>query len=205
MKRVSILAVLAVAALALTATVGAGSASATALCSSAPATYHCPVDDTYRKGTEITSSLAPGTEVTFATEGGEVVNKCSSSTFNMAITNGGGEGPVEGTPSIAFGSCTKPVTVGTMVGKQRINWRKETHNGALSPGPNFTMEVFGISCTYQFNFTGPTLFGGASPTISYNKESLFKVTGSSFFCPSPLRETATYNISSPTPLYVEQY
>lgn len=191
-------------ALAALAVIGAGTASATKLCSvnSSP----CPAGNTYGKGTGIKAQLVAGGKSVMSS--GFVTITCTSSTMSGKTTSdGGGSGvPVTGEISSVtwknctsgLGSCTASAT-GTP-------WPAEVNgsggSGTMSiskAGGKFTCG--GTTCEYEASKASVSVSGGSPATVKASSISFTK-TGGSFLCSSSASWTSTYEATSPNPLFV---
>jgi hypothetical protein len=207
MKHLKMLGLAVVAAAALTAVIGAGTASATELCSTATTTCS---GTKYGKATEIKAVLEPGTTATLTTNITTVT--CKSSTVTGIVTDPGGAGAVKGeTTSLKFEECTRTggeectveatnlgtieVTGGSASKTATFNFKITSKTGA-----NVTCGAF-INCT--FSTSSATLEGhnreSGTPTIKANNISLAREGG---LCPSTSTWNAGYEATSPDPLYV---
>ena len=205
MKYLKMLGLAAVAAMALMA-FGAGTASATKLCS----TNTNPCTGTvYGKGTAIKTQLQAGTIANLTTSTGNVT--CTTSSIEGKTTSGGGGTgvPVEGEiTSLKFSSCTLDVfgSPSCTVTATGIPTKVEANatsngNGTLSTGSaGATVNCAGwINCT----FTAPgillTVTGGNPAHVTATQEVL---AGSGVLCPSEARWDATYEVTAPKPLFL---
>lgn len=195
MKRLGLLAV----AVALISIAGSGTASATVLCKNTTE----PCTEPYGVGTEIKETL----EGTLVLKGGIEVT-CTESTISAKVTNAGGATATANTTAeaLTYGSCTGPVTV---LAKPVTEWH-------WIPGSrNFTLttvgekvsvrvEALGVECVYQAGTsTAPVdegLFTGLPQPVVHKTERYDKLSGS-IFCANQATMTATYKVTSPTPIY----
>jgi hypothetical protein len=204
MKYVKMLGLAAVAAAALMAFVGAGTASATVLCTSPPdASGNCPAGAAYAAETTIHATLEPGTSAEL--RAGFATITCTESTVHGKTANAGGaaetvRGPIE---TLSFNSCNATVNV-TTGGELEIHPIGHTGNGTLtSKGAVAHVSTLGTTCTYGTQNAVKdigTLTGGAEPTLHANV-NLEKIAGG-FLCANPASWTASYIVTSPHALYV---
>jgi hypothetical protein len=207
MKYLKMLGLAAVAAMALTAFLGAGSASATVLCTEANTTEDCHENgEAYNKGTEFEASLV-GTATLTNTSTTTTYVTCSGGavTGHTENTGIGPEGEhetnikIEGT-EVGWSGCsftTDTLNPGTL----EIDWIEGTDNGTVtSKEAEVTTNIFG-SCVYG---TGKgtdlgVLEGGETPKLV-----IHAVVKRLKFClgPAEAEWNAEYHVTSPTPLYV---
>ncbi|HMJ72790.1 MAG TPA: hypothetical protein VK471_05415 [Solirubrobacterales bacterium] len=189
--------VLTTAALAIAAT-GAGSAVAYSttpgvFCSSAPASHECG-SSAYPTGTEIKSTLSE--KLQFKTTGGTTIMECWGSTFNMAVAE---KLSNPAATAWTFQSCSTSFTM-LRLAPGELKWIEGTNNGELWNGGELRISFMGLNC--YFRPQGPfEVIGGSSPKI---KVKGFAVGLSEGFCPSSAVMSGQYDISTPTPLYVEK-
>ena len=73
---------------------------------------------------------------------------------------------------------------------------------------DFSARVFGAGlssvCHYELWKDGD-ITGGTNPTIVYQEAIMILLSGSNSLCPARTYLSGTFNITTPTPLYVEQY
>jgi hypothetical protein len=151
MRSIKTLALAAVAAGALTAFIGAGTASASKLCS----TTTDPCTSPWANGTTLDFSIASGGTATLKEPGvgGEVLDTCSSSTVKGTVTNGTATETVNGVvllPNFTWGECTK-ATATTAGATFAIHKIAGTSNGTVTASVfKVTVLVFGfIDCNYE--------------------------------------------------------
>jgi hypothetical protein len=196
-----------VAAAAFMAVVGAGTASATELCSTATT----PCSGTkYVSGTKIkavnTTNAVLVTSLTTIT--------CTASTVEGETTGAGGSGAIAvngKTTALTFTGCTrtggeKCTVTSTNLGNATITGGSASttasfnYNVTSKTGANVTCGFF-INCT--FTTSAATLVGKNQitemPTVKAESISLAREGG---ICPSSSTWTASYEIVSPTPLFV---
>jgi hypothetical protein len=192
------------AALALSALLGAGTASATKLCS--VNTAPCPAGNTYGKGTAIKAQLVPGT--TSVVSSGFVTVVCTESTMTGKTTSdGGGTGvPVTGSiSSVTWKGCK--TTSGSACTASALNtpW-----GASLSgSGGSGTMTVTGaagkftcsVTCEYEAKSASVSVSGGNPATIKANSVGFSRI-GGSFLCSSSASWSAEYEVTSPKPAFV---
>jgi hypothetical protein len=192
MKYLKILGLAAVAAMALMAF--AGTASATKLYSGGTA---------LGTGTQIKADLE-GTSV--LKSGSTTINTCKGGQFFSEITNAGSSSTTVSGPNntIDFEECENPVHTITP-GSLEVHHIAGTTNGTLTvSGAIIANTVFGTSCNYESG-TGKdlgTLNGGTPATISINV-TVTEAEPKKFICPDTPTWTATFKVTTPSPLTVE--
>lgn len=205
MKYLKMLGLAAVAAMALMAFVGAGSASATVLCKTAPVGGVCPEGWDYAAGTEGTASLTES--LVLETKEGTILDTCSGSTVQSTLSNTGSAAETikSKLSSITFTGCTK--TTDTInPGSGEVHWIAGTSNGTLT---TFSTEVtvntiFG-SCVYGAKATGTdygTTVGGNPGSLTLN--TLIPRVSGNFACPAEARITGKYVATNPTNAWVAE-
>jgi hypothetical protein len=186
MKYVKMLGLLAVAAAALMAF--AGVASATTLTSPTGTTYTGEI-----KAEAGTTELhCPFTTVS-----------CTKSTVAGKVENSGAGVTAGGKiSSLTFTGCNFPVTV-LKPGSLEIH-HTSGYNGTLtSTGAEITIETSIASCLYKTSATDVgSLTGGSPAKLAINSAAIPR-TGHSFFCGSSGQWTGSYEVTSPTSLYVD--
>jgi hypothetical protein len=218
MRKLKMLGVSAVALLALAvAAIGATSASATVLCSTNPSTHVCPSANLLAGPGRSAAISASSTNATLVTSGG-LLNPsvtCRSSTANITAGPGGGSGvalPGRLT-GLTFTSCTSTNPSGCsssaivtgLPTSGSLAWLSGTHNGTITitaPDVEIDCPFLGatIRCHYGGNSVTGTVTGGNPATVSFNAV-VNSLTGSP--CPPRATWTATYTVTSPRPMYVE--
>jgi len=203
MKYVKMLVLAAVAASALMAFIGAGSASATELCSTTLSPGACP---TAQKVTgPLTFTLTAGTSALLKETGasGGTLDTCESSEVGGEITNSGSSTTtVTGSISkLTWGSCSFPTTT-------TLKGGLECHK--ITGTSNCTLTADGVSkVTINTIFFGTcvyTVTSGASigdltegnPAVFHANAIAHKQEGSNFACPETSVWSATYTLTSPS-------
>jgi hypothetical protein len=191
MKQRKTLGIAAMAAISLMAFLGAGSASATALCTDAG----CSV--TYPEGTTVDASLS-----------GTAILESGSTTLDTC-TGGTAKGKT-GTPSetkvpvsietLTWTGCTN--TTDTIT-KGSFEFEKATGDSAkvIGKGSEVTVNTLGVTCTYVTG-TGTqlgTVTGGSEPVLNISA-TVAKIAGS-VICPATASWTATYIFTEPHALH----
>ena len=209
MKYVKMLGLAAVVAAALMAFVGASSASATVLCKTTPTAGTCPPGQAYEAGTEI-HAVNVGTvklDTTFKNV------ECSGSTVKGVTSNEGGPtetvtGP-EASAALTFTGCNCTVNV-LKPGTLEIHLIEGTNNGTLtSNGAEVTVScstLFGtVHCIYE---TTNDSIGDLTASATSTSAAIFHSTAvinrkpTAAICSEESTWTATYEVTSPKPLYV---
>lgn len=185
-----------------TMALGAGTASATKLCS--VNTSPCPAGNTYGKGTSIKVQLVPGAKSTMSS--GFVTVTCSESTMSGKTTNEGGAGAVTGEISSAtWKSCTSSLGSCT-ASSLKTPWPAEVTgsggNGTLTvqhPGAKFTCG--GTTCEYEASKASISVTGG-NPAKAKASSISFSKIGGGFLCSSTASWSGEYEVTSPNPLFI---
>jgi len=205
MKHIKMMGLAIVAALALTAIAGAATASASAvLCS----TNTDPCTGTkYGSGTKISAQLKSGTHATLTTSTTNVT--CTKSTVAGSTNTAEGHGEIS---TFSFSGCTTSSGTACTVKAVNLNYTATANpsgggNGTLtvSPGPKggnpgASVECGAlINCTFTVSSITLGVTGGNPATIVANNEPLERTGG---FCPSTANWHATYEVTSPKPLFL---
>jgi len=198
LKMIGLCLALALATMAL----GAGTASATKLCS--VNTSPCPAGNTYGKGTSIKTQLVAGTVSTMSS--GFTTVTCTESTMGGKTTSEGGAGAVTGEISSAtwknctsgLGSCTASAL--------KTPWPAEVTgsgcNGTLTvqhPGAKFTCA--GTTCEYEASKASISVTGG-NPAKAKASSISFSKIGGGFLCSSTASWSGEYEVTAPKPLFI---
>lgn len=199
MRYLKMLGLAAIAAAALTALAGAGSASATVLCSTTA--DPCPSGQDWPVGITLDWSLVPGTSIVQTDTAGNVLSTCKESTVKWTMTKTGSS--VETVTGVdeetTFGACTFP-TKTIKLANTEIHKIAGTSNG--------TVTADGVTeITINNPFFGSCIYGvpnGASlgeitegkPPIFHVNAVTVKLSGGAG-CPATDKWTATYTLTSP--------
>lgn len=202
MRNIKILGLCLLAALAAMAFVGAGTASATKLCS--VNTSPCPAGNTYAKGTAIKAQLVPGGTSTMSS--GFVNITCTESTISGKTTSDGGAGAVTGSiSSVTWKNCTSGLGACT-ASALNTPWSAEVTgsggNGTMTisgAGGKFTCG--GTTCEYSSSKASVSVSGGNPATIKASNISFSKI-GGGFLCSSTASWSGTYEATAPKPLFI---
>jgi hypothetical protein len=193
MKHLKILGLAVVAAMAVVAICGAGSASATAFCTTPVSP--CPTGERWLAGTSLTGSiLGSSTWEAKSTP----LDTCTVSTLKgKTISNGSSfETITLKLEELTFLNCVSKITVLT-VGELQIHWISGTNNGTIT-ARGITGEISGGlgSCEWTFGSEWTDIgkiYGGNPATIEWS-------------APMPwcgfTAVTGAYSVTAPKPLYV---
>jgi hypothetical protein len=187
---------------------GASSASAVTLCKEAK--NPCPLGSAYGAGTKMSASLQTGSHLQITTSLGTVT--CQSGTMTSTTTNTGSD-PIHGTVTAnSYTGCTLNGSPCTVV-SEHLPWtitisavntgngtQKFEDGGSGKPRKKFTCTGFGFECTSSSEDT--FALSGGNPAIATIKQEV-KVEGG-IFCPATAVFEATYEISSPKPLFISE-
>lgn len=202
MKSMKTFGLLVIGAMAAMAFIGAGTASATKLCS--VNTSPCPAGNTYGSGTAIKAQLVPGTTSTMSS--GFVNITCTESTISGKTTSSGGAGAVTGSiSSVTWKGCTSALGSCT-TSALNTPWPAEVTgsggNGTMSisgAGGKFTCG--GTTCEYSTSKASVSVSGGNPATIKASNISFSKI-GGGFLCSSTASWSGTYEATAPKPLFI---
>lgn len=201
MRNLKMLALAAVAASALMAFIGAGTASATVLCSTTTGNNPCPTAQKWFNQ-PLLFSLTPETSLLLKETGGSTFQTCKGSEIGAEITNtGSSTETVTGKfTKSTLTSCTFPHTT-TALGGFEIHRIAGTSNGTVTvDGVTKTTinTVFFGTCVYGVE-NGKSLgdITEGKPAILHINAVKKKMEGSNVACPETLLWTATYTLTSP--------
>ncbi|MDQ3725057.1 MAG: hypothetical protein M3335_04060 [Actinomycetota bacterium] len=203
MKYIKMLGLAAVAAAALMAFVGASTASATVLCKVNTQTTGCHAGgNAYAKATTVKASLTK--TAVLETLGGETLNECTGSTLEgKTETTGGAAETIKGVfVIISWSGCLKHTTT-IAVGDFELHQANSDNGTLTATGVQVTINgIFGTSCVYGAGegLNLGTVVGGSPATITIN--TIVPRISGGFLCPAEARWTASYEVTSPKPLYV---
>lgn len=216
MKYLKLIGLAAVAAMALMAFIGAGSASATALCSTTPTTTgenigECPSGWDYAAGTEIHAELE-GNAI-LETLGGTELAKCTVGTIQAHTTNTGSttetvEAKITALTWGAVGAgCNKTVDTlktGHLIIHTDVG---DDHNGLVTATTSeVTVNTIFGSCIYgtgaERSIGTLTHSTATEPHATIDINTTVLKVGGNAACPTETRWTASYTVTSPKPLYV---
>lgn len=203
MKHLKMLALAAVAVGALLAFLGAGSASASVICSTTA--DPCPEGQAWTTGTVVDWSIPSGSSVKMVTTAGETLDTCTESTIKKEITNTGSSTATVTAKVTAttFGGCT--FTTDTLrLGKTEIHKISGTSNGTVTSDEPTEVTIntvlFG-SCIYTVptgKSVGDVSEGSGTNSVFALNAVTEKVSGSGFACPTTDRTTGTYVLTTPS-------
>lgn len=207
MKYAKMLALAAVAASALMAFIGAGTASASTLCSTTVKPGACPEAQKWPKGTILDFSLSPETSAelreTGAPDGNTaVIDTCKTSTVKGELTNAGSatETATGKITELTWGSCSFP-TKTVLNGKLEIHQITGTSNGTVTADGITEVTINTIlfgSCIYTVE-SGKSIgdLTEGNPAIFHANAVAHKTAGAASACPTTSEWTATYTLTSP--------
>src|SRR4051794_37824167 len=209
MKQFKMLGLAAIAALGLMVMVGAGTASATELCS----TNTSPCTGTvYTSGTTVSAQLKAGTTAVLTNPISDVI--CTKSTTTGKTTsNGGGKGvPVTGKiESLEFTGCQTRSGVACTVKTLNIPYSASitatgsgngtltvTSGGTGNPGATVVCATL-INCTFS---TASASLGVTGGNPAFAKANAIALTPSGGICPLESHWDAEYEVTAPKPLFI---
>ena len=198
MRYLKMLGLAAIAAAALTAIAGAGSASATVLCSTT--VEPCPAGQKW-VNTTLDWSLTPGTSLVQTDTAGNVLNTCKESTAKWTmVKSGSAVETVTGQDELtSFGACTV-ATVTLKLANTEIHKIAGTSNGTVTADGvteiTINSPVFG-SCIYAVpNGASIGDITEGNPA-AFHVNAVTKRLGGGALCPETDKWTATYILTSP--------
>ena|ERR1700749_3868944 len=198
MKHAKMLALAAVAAGVLMALIGAGSASATVICSTTA--DPCPAGQSWAVGTKIHFTQTAGTTSNLVDTKGNALDTCKTSTVQGELS-ASNTGPVTSlTWGDATNKCTFPTTT-IKLGKLEVKKSVGTSNGTVVADGTFEVTfihaVLG-DCVYGVD-SGTSLgdLTEGNPFI-FHTNGLGKEIGNKVSCPDDAIWTATYTLTSPS-------
>lgn len=206
MRRFSLLAVVTAASLLGVLAIGSSTASAAVLCKKSSANNYCGYENFYPKETTVHANLAAGTNFNMSTgTGGSFWFSCSSSAIDMTTKNVGGLEEVVDTTTneFALSGCTKAVSVVSW-NWGYFNWTAEKGGVASVFATIQAVSPWSPSATCRYQVAGEGKVVGGNQLV-YSEAQAYEVPGNNFLCPKKPIFSATYNITTPTPLYVEKY
>lgn len=203
MRHLRIFGLVATAAVTLLAAIGASSASATELYKNTE-----PTADTLGKGTTIQASLKPETSfITEWTGGGGALHTCTSSEIAFEIEKAGGEAthPTGNVSTLSFTGCSHTTDV-LAAGKLTIEDDNGTTNGrVLSSGLELELYSTGFGKNIVCKTgSGGTPIGTLTGAATENSHAVLDINAVMLCNESSTRLRATYIVTNPTGLIVEE-
>lgn len=200
MRYLKVLGLAAVAAAALAAAFGAGTASATVLCSTTA--DPCPAGQDWPVNTTLDWSIPAGGSVLQTDTEGNTINTCKESTVKWTMTKtGGSTETVTGVDEeTTFGNCTFP-TKTIKLANTEIHKIVGTSNGTVTADGVTEITINTIlfgSCVYGVN-NGASIgdITEGKPAMFHVNAVTWRLAGSNVVCPETDRWTATYVLTSP--------
>jgi hypothetical protein len=203
MKHIKVLGLCLLGALAAMALMGAGTASATKLCSENKSP--CPAGSTVKTGAAIKGQLVAGTKAVFVTS--FLTVECTESTIDGKTTSEGGAGvSVKGEiTAVAWKNCKSNGGGACTTSALSLPWLTEVTgsggSGTMTVSNAVGKFTCGITCEYEAKTAAVSATGGNPALIKANKVS-FSKKGGSFFCPATATWSSEYEITTPKPLFV---
>jgi hypothetical protein len=211
MKYLKMLGLAAIAALALTA-FGAGSASATNLCS----TNTNPCTGTlYGAGTNLSAKLKTGTTAVLTNSLDTVTCTESSISGSISSNTSSGKNTTGTISSVTFTGCTDQNGSNCTVEVKNTPWHAEATTETSKSNGNGKLDVKShgtghpeakvvcggfLSCTFGTELATLGITGGNPAAVKAAGINLSLISG--FFCPSSATWDAEYEVTAPKPLYV---
>jgi hypothetical protein len=200
-KRIYLAMAIAAISVVAVSALASASASATVLCNWAPVYHECGPSGIYGAGTEVKASLVPGTEARFHTKEGTTLVSCADSTLNTTTTSSTGGNIPSTVSTYTFSSCSTGGITVVRPGAQSFTWIEGTHNGVAVGQNEMSLSTLFGKCRVLLGGFGEVI-GGSAPRIVYRAGEVTRLDYS--LCPRVTAFTAQYNVTSPTPLFVEQ-
>jgi len=209
MKHLKTLGAALIAAAALTALFGAGSASATVICSTTA--DPCPAGQAWPNATVLDWSIPSGSSIVLKDTSGNTLDSCTTSTMEWEITNTGSatetvtgkyKEPLSSTGT-TWGGCTFTTTTLNASAKWKIHKIAGTSNGTVTSDSAIewttNTALFG-SCIYGVASTTDigTITEGIGTGTKFNVNAVVTRFGSNFACPATTKMTATYVLTTPS-------
>jgi hypothetical protein len=203
MKYAKMLALAAVAAGALMALIGAGTASATVICSTTA--DPCPSGQAWPNGTKIDFSIPSGSSAILKDTSGNELDKCTGSTVNGEITNtGSATETVTGTiAELLWSGCTFTTKTVSTGNKLKVHKIAGTSNGTVTSDNQIEVTIntvlFG-SCIYGVAAESSvgTITEGKGTAATFVANATAKRFGTNFACPETSKWTGTYVLTTPS-------
>jgi hypothetical protein len=206
MKYLKMLALTAVAAGALMAFIGAGTASATVLCSTT--VNVCPTAQTWGTTFDLDFSIPAGGSVNLVDTSGNTINTCNESTVEGKLTNTGSATstptgslttPLE-TTGLTWKGCSFPTKTVSTSAKLEIHRIAGTSNGTLTADGEIEVTIntfFFGSCIYRAE-SGISL-GDVTEGLPavFHANAIVRRTATNPACPETAVWTGTYTLTSP--------
>jgi hypothetical protein len=212
MKYLKALGLAAVLAMVLAAILGAGTASATKLCSTTA--DPCPEPgESWPSGKVILFSLVPGGSAKLTNTAGETIDTCTGSQVEGSMNNAGGGSATEtvkgNITTLDWEKCEFTTTT-ISLGALEIHKIAGTSNGTLTSTKNSVTgkitevtinTIFFGSCVYGVTAgvsVGDLTEGKGSGAIFHANAVIHKLSGSGIACPETAKWVATYQLTSPS-------
>jgi hypothetical protein len=202
MKYAKVLALAAVVAGALMAFIGAGTASATVLCSTTA--DPCPNGQAWTNGTPLVFSVPAGGSVRLTDTNGNTLDTCTKADVEGKISNTGSAtetvtGVIENLP---WTECTFPTTTISTNNKLKVHKIAGTSDGLVTSDSQIevTIQNFFGSCVYGVKTTEEigSLTEGKGTGAVFHATAVATRFGSNFACPATANWTGTYVLTSPS-------
>lgn len=212
MKYAKMLALAALAAGALMAFIGAGTASATVLCSTTTGNNPCPAGQKW-VNQHLDFTVPAGGSLKLMDTVGNTIDTCKEGTVEGTLTNSGSatETPTTvlttpvPTTGLTWSSCTFPTKTLSTEGKIKIHRIAGTSNGTVTSDSKFEVTINSIilgSCVYGVTTTedlGELTEGktGTATPPTFHANAVAEEFGGKAACPDTAVWTGTYALTSP--------
>jgi hypothetical protein len=198
MKYLKMFGLAAILAMAFSAYLGAGSASATVLCTTKKSPCGAGWDEP--AGTVVEASLI-GSAIIEDTNGTKI-DTCLAGTHKWEMTNTGGAGVAVGQKLLAltFGNCTGPAQAVTLGTEEEKYIEGSEKNGTMTDkGTEITESSGGVSCTYGTG-TGTDIGqfdGGLEEKDVEEISAALTKTAGGILCSTSIKWKAQFQITKP--------
>ncbi|MFL5897842.1 MAG: hypothetical protein ACJ76D_05205 [Solirubrobacterales bacterium] len=182
-------------AVAIFAAAAAGSASATVLCKSAPATHVCPGSDRYGANISTGFELSSPFKITIGQNPQTTLESCNEG----GIIAGNPAGNWTNAIAYGFNSCTRTLSPGGAA--LELNWTAGTHSGLVSFEAFVEVNTIFGKCGFTLEGPGEWQAGLPDARLVFVNARAIREYG---LCPAEAQWSAIYDVSSPSPAYVEK-
>ena len=201
MKYLKMLGLAVVAAMAFAAFLGAGSASATVLCTTTPTTgTHCGEAWKLGSGAVLDASVEDTAKLDDTDPKNGTIDTCSGGTVKGSLA-AGWTGDTTHTPTgaiseLTWSGCTRPTTT-LAKGSLEVHHITGTDNGTVtSTGSEVTINIAGITCTFGTSNTDIGTLTGGNPATFDIEAVINRVAG--VFCPTHGVWSGHYKVTTPS-------
>jgi hypothetical protein len=181
--------------------IGAGTATATVLCSTT--SDPCPAGQDYTVGTVLDFSIPAGASAHLEDTSGNTLDTCTTSTVKGTVSNtGGSAATVSGAVSeLTWGGPCTFTTATTTLGELEIHKIAGTSNGTLTAKTEFEVTVFNSllgDCFYRAAAgTDLGILTEGNPAVFHASAKVTRTNTPGCLAPTSAVWTATYNQTAP--------